>query len=249
MTEGARRLRTAAARLRSHQTTRLLAGAALRGLGLGLGVVAALLLAERFVALPAVVRAAGLIAAAGLPLAVLGHALLLRLPALRNAEEAARRTEAQAAVLRERLVPALQVLDTRDDFRTGYSTELVDAFVDDTATIVERVLPSSLPYNAGFRTGALTAAVAVALAVLAVGVTLPSGLGRGLARLAGAFGELGPRPRSSSIRATSRFRAASRSRSRRAWITCTCRTAPRARRSSGAPTTTRPGRTWTSRAS
>jgi hypothetical protein len=194
MTEGARRLRTAAARLRSHQTTRLLAGAALRGLGLGLGVVAALLLAERFVALPAVVRAAGLIAAAGLPLAVLGHALLLRLPALRNAEEAARRTEAQAAVLRERLVPALQVLDTRDDFRTGYSTELVDAFVDDTATIVERVLPSSLPYNAGFRTGALTAAVAVALAVLAVGVTLPSGLGRGLARLAGAFGELGPRP-------------------------------------------------------
>ncbi|HMB71551.1 MAG TPA: hypothetical protein VKU85_19735, partial [bacterium] len=194
MTEGARRLREAAARLGSHQTTHLLAGAALRGLGLGLGVLAVLLLADRFLPIPALLRAAGLVVAGVLPLAVFAHALFLRLPALRSAEEAARRTEAQADVLRERLVPALQVLDTREDVRTGYSAELVDAFVDDTADIVERVRASSLPYNAGFRSGAWTAGAAVGLTVLAVVLTGPAGLGRALARLAGAFGELGPRP-------------------------------------------------------
>jgi hypothetical protein len=194
MTEGARRLREAAARLGSHQTTRLLGGAALRGLGLGLGLLAAALLADRFLPLPALARAAAFLAAVALPPAAVGHALFRRLPALRSAEEAARATETQAAELRERLVPALQVLDTRDDARTGYSTELVDAFVDDTAAAVERVRAASLPYNAGFRSGAWTAAAGAALALIAGVAAGPAGVGHGLLRLAGALGELGPRP-------------------------------------------------------
>jgi len=194
MTESGRRLREAARRFAAHQTTRLLGGAAALGIGVALVVVAVLLVVDRFAPLPAPVRAAGLVLAAAAPVLVLARALLARLPALRDLEEAARSTEAQSRELRERLVPALQVLDVRDDVRTGYSTELVDAFVDETVHVVEGVRPVALPYNTGFRRAAVVGAGGLA-AVLACLVLLGPGRTReGLVRLTGAFGELGPRP-------------------------------------------------------
>jgi hypothetical protein len=187
-------LREAAARLRGHQTGRVLLGAAVWSVGVAVGVVALWLLVDRFAPLPAWLRAVGTVLAVGLPIVVFARALFLRLPALRSLEEAARRTERESLELRERLVPALQVLDTRDDVRTGYSTALVDALVDDTVQTAGRVRPADLPYNESLRRGAVVATVGAAAALVCGLVLGPARTGTGLVRLAGAFGELGPRP-------------------------------------------------------
>ncbi|GJM44840.1 MAG: hypothetical protein DHS20C21_16820 [Gemmatimonadota bacterium] len=202
MTDGGRRLRQTASRLGRRQTRRVLLGAAAQGFGWALLGLAALLVFDRFApgsdasrpwALAAnSVRALGFLAVVLLPVLWIGRAVLLRLPAVRDLEESARRTESESEVLREHLVPALQVLRIRDDGRTGYSSDLVDAFVDDAAHRVEAVVPTELPYNANVRRALRWGAVgAGALAVLTIVFGL-SGTGTGLARLATAFGELGP---------------------------------------------------------
>jgi hypothetical protein len=193
MTDSGRRLRREARRLGSHHTSRILLAAAAKGLGTALLVLAILLVVDRFMPLPALVRFLGFGVAVALPLALIGGALLRRLPALRDLEEAARRTEVETEALQERLVPALQVLRVRDERRTGYSHELVDAFVDDTVERVARVDASALPYNVSVRralgvAGAGLAAVIVAVLVLGLG-----GVGSAVLRLPFAARELGPR--------------------------------------------------------
>ncbi|MGQ0721069.1 MAG: hypothetical protein ACT4PE_05775 [Candidatus Eiseniibacteriota bacterium] len=199
MTQGGRRLKTAAARLSTHQVTRVLLAAAARAFGLAVAWLAVLVIADRIVPLPAAVRAAGFALTVALPAVLFGRALLRLLPALRDLEAAARRTEVESADLRERLVPALQVLDVRDDGRTGYSTDLVDAFVDDTAAIAERVRPATLPYNARLRRGAAIAAAGTATALLAALALGPQRAGHSVLRLAGSFAELGPGPAATFI--------------------------------------------------
>jgi len=194
MTDGGQRLREAARRLGSHQTSRVLVAATARGVGAGLLVLAVSVALDRVVALPALVRFLAFGVAVALPLALVGGALFRRLPALRDLEEAARRTESEAGELRERLVPALQVLRVRDEGRTGYSSELVDAFVDDTVERVDRVQPAALPYNVGVRRSLAFAGGGVALAAVVTAILGLDGAGAGLFRLALAGRELGPRP-------------------------------------------------------
>src|SRR5262245_15039950 len=146
MTESGRRLRRAAQQLGHHETVRRLGAAVVRGLAGSLALLAALVLFDRFVPLalassrlPVAVAALGFVIALLLPAAFGLGTWLARRPALRDLEESARRTERQSAALRERLLPALQVLRVRDDSRTGYSSDLVDALVDDTVRDVEAV--------------------------------------------------------------------------------------------------------------
>jgi hypothetical protein len=183
-----------AARLGNHQAARVLLAAAARGFGLAVAWMAILVIVDRLVPLAAAARAAGFALAVAAPLWLFGRALLRALPALRSLETAARKTEVESADLRERLVPALQVLEVRDDGRTGYSAELVDAFVDDTAAIAERVRPATLPYNARLRHAAAMAAAGTASALLCAVALGPQRAGQSVLRLAGAFAELGPGP-------------------------------------------------------
>jgi hypothetical protein len=194
MTDSGKRLREAARRLGSHQTSRILVAAVAQGVGAALFVLALFVALDRILPLPAVVRFLAFGVAIALPIARVGGAVFHRLPALRDLEEAARRTESEAGDLRQRLVPALQVLRVRDENRTGYSSDLVDAFVDDTVRRVDRVQPGALPYNVSVRrslgiVGAGAAFAVVVAVVLGLGAT-----GNGLLRLAFAVGELGPRP-------------------------------------------------------
>jgi len=203
VTDSGQRLRRIAGRLGRHQTRRLLAAAAARGAGISLLLLAALLAFDRVTPaagapgafVPLLVRAIGFVIAALLPVVLVARAVVRCLPAWRDLEEAARRTEGQAEGLRERLVPALQVLRIRDDGRTGYSTDLVDAFVDDTLRRVDDVRPSALPYNVSVRRALRWTAGGVASVAAAVVWLGPAGTGEGLLRLATAPGHLGPQPR------------------------------------------------------
>ncbi|MCA9751539.1 MAG: hypothetical protein KC591_05065 [Gemmatimonadetes bacterium] len=199
MTEQGKRLVEIARGLGRHQTGRLLAAAALRGLGAALLALVALLLLDRVLPDPALggvgawVRATGWGAVWLVPIVVFGVAVARRWPALRDLTESARRTEAESESLREQLVPALQVLSVREDRRTGYSTDLVDAFVDRTVDAVGAVRPAELGYNASVRRGAAWFG-AGALAVAAIlAVLRPAGFAEGLGRLTGARDWLGPR--------------------------------------------------------
>lgn len=202
MTDSARRLRDAARRLGGHETGSRLGSAALTGLGIALAALAALVAVSRVLpgaadaprALLALVAAA-FVAAIAVPFVLVGRAWRARRAAMQDLEEAARRTEAQAAALRQKLVPALQVLRVRDERRTGYSTDLVDAVVDVTVADVEAVRPATLPYHRGFRRALRTAAAGVAAALLVTFVAGPLAAWRGLVDVASAAGRLGPRPR------------------------------------------------------
>ena len=72
MTDGGRRLRHQAQRLRSHHTSRLLAAGILKGAGFSLALVAVLLLLDRIVPLPAAVRALGFTFAVLAPMVAAG---------------------------------------------------------------------------------------------------------------------------------------------------------------------------------
>jgi hypothetical protein len=202
MTDSGRRLREATRRLGAHETGRRLQAASLAGAGVSLAGLAALVAATRFAPFGPgapgpllALAAAGFAVAVLLPIVLAARAWRLRRPALRDLEEAARRTEAQAAVLKERLVPALQVLRVRDEARTGYSAALVDAVVDATVGDVEAVRPGALPYNASYRRGLRTAAAGGAAFVLVGAVLGPAATWRGLVDVASAATRLGPRPR------------------------------------------------------
>ena len=202
MTESARRLQQAARRLGAHETGRRLSAAGLRGLGVSLAVLAALVALARFVPLdreaPRLLLGAvalAFVAALLLPWAFLARAWRRRRAAMRDPEEAARRTEAQAAALRQRLVPALQVLRIRDERRTAYSGDLVDAFVEDTVADVEAVRPATLPYNAGFRRAGQWAGAGHLLLALVALMSGPRAAWHGFVDVASAAGRLGPRPR------------------------------------------------------
>ena len=194
MTESGRRLRSIARRLGGHQTSRVLLAAAGRGAGVGLLLLAALLLADRWFYLAPFARAVLFAAAIAAPFVLGAHALFRRLPALRSLLEAARATEAESEELRERLVPALQVLEVRDDPRTGYSPELVDALVDQTLERAEAVRPATLAYNLDVRRGLRVGLAGAVIAAIALTVIGPAGWGRAFGRLAGSYGELGPKP-------------------------------------------------------
>ena len=160
MTDGGRRLQHAAQRLSGHHTKRVILTALATGLGLamlpsrrcsssiGSLRVRALRAASRGCRWPcARPPPGGRRAAAGLA----GPGRFLAPARLRNLEEAARRTESQDEGLKDRIVPALQVLRTPRRERTGYSPDLVDAVVDRTAGDVEAVRPQALPYNVDLR--------------------------------------------------------------------------------------------------
>lgn len=203
MTRSAAQLIAAAQRLGRDQTVGVLLPAAARGLGFGLLLLALFLGLDRLLPDPAArptpawvswVRTLGLAGIVLVPLVTFARALIARWPAMRNLTESARRTEGEAEELRERLVPALQLLDVRDEVRTGYSNELVDAFVDDTSEAVARVKSEDLPYRERRKHGFgwfAGGAVAVAVATLWLGF----GPARdALGRLATAPSWLGPRP-------------------------------------------------------
>ncbi|MFN8178516.1 MAG: DUF4175 family protein [bacterium] len=202
MTESGRRLRDAARRFGRHETRRRIAAAALRGAAGSLVILAALALADRFVPLdqattqwPAALAALGFACALALPVAAALRAWWRRRPAIRDLEESARRTEAQSEALRERLVPALQVLRTRSDARTGYSDALVDAFVDVAAKDVEAVRPETFPYNATLRRSARDAGLALALMGAVFVVLGPVRAGHALVDVATALARIAPRSR------------------------------------------------------
>ena len=202
MTDSGRRLRRAAQQLGHHETVRRLGAAVVRGLAGSLALLAALVVFDRFVPLalassrlPVAVAALGFVIALLLPAAFGFFTWLARRPALKDLEESARRTERQSAALRERLLPALQVLRVRDESRTGYSSDLVDALVDDTVRDVEAVRPDALPYNARWQRAWREALAAAAVAAAVVGALGPGRAARGLVDVATAITRLGPHAR------------------------------------------------------
>jgi len=201
VTDPARRLTAATRRLGAHETSRRLAAAGLAGLGGALVLLGALVVLARFASLDAhasrgllALAAAGFVAAVLLPAVLLFRAWLARRGALGDLEESARRTEAQVPALEDRLVPALQVLRVRDETRTGYSAQLVDATVESVVDEAEAVRPGTLPYNATFRRGARAAAAGATVAA-AVAVALgPGNAWLALGEVASAAARIGPRP-------------------------------------------------------
>ena len=155
MSKNGQRLRRAAARLSSHQSHRLFWAAFANGLGVALILLAILLAFDRLAPgsdasrssafVPLLIRGVGFAVFAALPIAFLVAWYVQRRPALRDLEESARRSEQESEVLRDRLVPALQVMRTRGEERTGYSADLIDAVVDETVEVAEKVEPKSLP--------------------------------------------------------------------------------------------------------
>ncbi len=194
MTGTAKELLREVGRLRRHQTFRESAGAAAQGLGLAAAVGGLLLAADRVLSFPAPARAVlafAVLAAAGVPLAL---ALLRRLPAHRSAENAARASEREAQGLRDRLVPAIQILGARDDARTGYSDELVDAFAEDVLRRTRETRPESLPYNRVAQRRLLLGGAGILAAAGILGALGLEASRTGVLRFASALAEIGPRP-------------------------------------------------------
>lgn len=175
------------------QGKRMLLGAAGRGFGFGLALSAILIVAGAFLNLPAGVRAAAFLLVLSIALGPFVTALIRIVPSMFDAEESARATERESADMHERLVPAVQILRARDDSKTGYSHDLVDAFIDDVLSRLRSIDVGTLPSHAFARRGLLIAGagVVVLAAVLAVlGVERSGGAAR---RYASAFMELGPK--------------------------------------------------------
>ena len=193
MTESGHQLLRIARKLGSHQSTRALWGSALRGVGIAAAMVGLLLAADRWFGLAAWVRAFGVAAALTIPIALIAWAWYRAWPMLRDVETAARRSERASTELRDRLVPALQILRVRDEKRTSYSADLVDAFVDDTLGRAQGIEPSRLEYNERFRVDVRYGLAGLAIAVVGLAVLTPARWSDGFFRLASAWGDLGPR--------------------------------------------------------
>ncbi len=194
MTETGRRLLDEVRRLGRVETRSVLLGAAGRGLGAALVLGALFLLADVLRPLPAGARALCAALVAGVALAPFVIAVLRRLPSMLRPLDSARATERQAEDLRERLVPALQILNERDAARTGYSTDLVDAFVDDVLGRARAVRVDALPARAFERRGLVIAgagALAIAVLIASLGASRSATSAR---RFAGSFAEIGPKP-------------------------------------------------------
>ncbi|HET9888148.1 MAG TPA: hypothetical protein VFR10_11600, partial [bacterium] len=175
------------------QGKRLLLGWAGRGFGLALALAAILLVAGAFLPLPAGLRAAAFLLVLSVALGPFVTALIRVVPSMFDAEESARATERESADMHERLVPAVQILRARDEAKTGYSHELVDAYVDDVLRRLRKVDVRTLPSNAFARRGLLAAGaglIAVATIVAILGVERS---GSSALRYASAFAELGPK--------------------------------------------------------
>jgi hypothetical protein len=187
-------LRRLARRLRSHHFSREVAGGVAVGLGLALLAGSALLALDWFFPLPALLRSFGFVLFLALLLVPAAAAVRRWLPALRSLEEAARRSEEQAPALKERLLPALQILHVQEQSRLGYSAELVDAFLAEVRSLLGGVEPGRLPYNRFFRRRLALAGAGVLVAATTVMWIGPHGALSGCAHFATAFAELGPQP-------------------------------------------------------
>jgi hypothetical protein len=194
MTKSGLELDREARRLASIQTRSVLTAAAGKGLGLALAAGSIFILCDALLGLSSPARAAGAAAVIALAAVPFAAGLVRRLPAILHPLEAARATEREAGELRERLVPALQILVHRDDARTGYSSALVDAFVDDVLSRVRSVSAAALPSRANARRGLVLAGAGAAAALV---LTASLGTDRTLAsarRFASALSEVGPKP-------------------------------------------------------
>ncbi|MDP6528635.1 MAG: hypothetical protein QF819_08890 [Gemmatimonadota bacterium] len=194
MTAGGQRLRAGVTRLGAGQAMRALAASLAWGVVRVLALAALVLSADALWPLPAVVRAALL---AGM--AVVGAWPVMRWigrwgSALRSAEAAARRTEEEADTLRGRLVIALQVLRVRDDARTGYSTDLVDACVNEAADRLDAVDSARFPGRRDLRRASVAGAVALAACAAGVFALGPVSSADRAKRLLFAWGDLAPKP-------------------------------------------------------
>jgi hypothetical protein len=187
-------LRRTARRLRGHHASREIGAGVAVGLGLGLLAGSVLLALDRFLPLAALLRALGFVLFLALLIVPALAAVRRWLPALHSLEEAARRTEEQAPTLKERLLPALQILRVQEQSRMGYSGELVDAFLAEVRRLLAEVEPGRLPYNRVFRRRLAFAGAGVVVAAATVLGIGPHGALSGCARYATAFGELGPQP-------------------------------------------------------
>ncbi len=194
MTENGKELLQQVRRLGGLETRSRLVGAAGRGLGMALGALALLLLADTIRPLGATARAVGGVLVVVLALAPLAIVTLRRLPALLHPLRSARATEREAEELRERLVPALQILGERGDSRTGYSSDLVDAFVGDVLGRARTVRVEAFPSRAVQRRGLLIAAAGSLAMLVLVAVLGASRSSASARRIAGAFAEIGPKP-------------------------------------------------------
>lgn len=176
------------------QGKRVLLGAAGRGLGFALALSALLILAGAFLHLPAGVRAVAFLTVLSIALGPFVTALIRVVPSMYDAEESARATERESAEMRERLVPAVQILRARDDSKTGYSHDLVDAFVDDVLRRLKAMDLRALPSRAFARRGLAIAGGGVVVLAILLAVLGLERSGKAALRYASAFAELGPKP-------------------------------------------------------
>lgn len=197
MTNLQQRLFSEARRLAAHQTRHEFLAQGLFGSALAAVVASVAFLVDRFAPLPAVVRVFLVLLAGGILSASLIRAYLARRSAMRDPEAGARSTEREAVELRERLVPALQMVQEHGIEKTGYSTDLIQVFAEDVADRAGAVRPETLPYNARTRRmGKLALGGAGLLAATCFTLGADSVRG-GLFRFASAFAEVGPAPRAS----------------------------------------------------
>jgi len=176
------------------QGQRLMVGWAGRGFGFALALAALLIVAGAFLHLPAGLRAAAFLLVLSVALGPFVTALIRVIPSMFDAEESARATERESADMRERLVPAVQILRARDDSKTGYSHELVDAFVDDVLRRLRNVDVRALPSHAFARRGLLVAGGGLVVLAAIVAILGSERSGSSALRYASAFTELGPKP-------------------------------------------------------